>query len=174
MEKITIKKGGKLIFDGSRVTNGHWAISLDACTASFVFNEPYQCLIENGLSFHKDHDMRPMLQSELPNIALTMQEGEIPATITNVTIDGARIVRWEKDGEAGTVAFRSDYIWILENLGSYHTLNKKHNGMLAACDGDRVLAVLMPVASSKEETKTGLAPVWSALQMELSGEEVVE
>lgn len=172
MKKIKISKLDKLYFDGTRVSNGHWAIQLDACIQNFVFNEPYQFLIENKIKFVKEEKKRPMLQIPLPKLDVIMQEGDIPAKITNVAINGARIVSWEMDGEAGTVSFRPDYIDIIEDLGDYHTLSDKTHGMLSAIEGDTVLAVIMPLASTREEKISSLEPVWSAMQMELDQAEV--
>ncbi len=169
MKKIKITKDDKLIFDGTRVSNGHWAIALNACISHFCFTEPYQFLIEQGMSFKKEAGKRPILQAELPSMDVIMTEGSIPATITDVSISGARIVSWklEDAGEAGTMAFRPDYINIVEDLGSYHTLSDKTNGMLSACDGENVLAVVMPMRADKESKEKSLAPVWAALQTEL-------
>jgi len=168
MKKIRIRKNEMCIFDGSRVTNGHWAITLDACTTNFVFNEPYQFLIENGLQFKKDVEMRPVLQATLPNLQLVMTEGQYKATITDVSINGARVVSWEHKGDAGTCLFNSEFIDLLRDLGDYHTLSEMGStGMIAACKDGVVLAVAMPLGSHKTDKESSIRPVWEALQMEM-------
>lgn len=167
MKKIRITKAESLVFDGTRVSNGHWAIALDACLNNFSFTEPYQFLIENKMQFKKDYEERPVIQSTLPNIDTVMQEGPIPAHITNVVLDGCRIVSWETNEGAGTVAFDPRYISLVQDLGSYFTLSDTHNGILAACDGEKVLAVVLPVRSTRDQKQSSLEPVWKALQLEV-------